>query len=100
MRARTTETVRFTLDPKRPPVFTKKARARLDAIKDKDIDYSDLPSTRGVVWKRPGALVPAENKRQVTLRIDADILAFFKATGSRYQTRMNQVLRSYMNAQQ
>jgi uncharacterized protein (DUF4415 family) len=44
-------------------------------------------------------LIPEENKRQITLRIDADVLAFFRSTGNRYQTRMNQVLRSYMSAQ-
>ncbi|MCX6591521.1 MAG: BrnA antitoxin family protein [Acidobacteria bacterium] len=38
-------------------------------------------------------------KKQVTLRIDADVLAFFKTTGRRYQTRINEVLRSYVNAQ-
>jgi len=52
-----------------------------------------------VAWKRPAALISGENKRQITLRIDADVLAFFQSTGKRYQTRMNEVLRSYMNSQ-
>jgi uncharacterized protein (DUF4415 family) len=99
MSARTTGTIKFTLDPRHPPKLTKKARARLTAISDKDIDHTDLPTTHGVPWKRPGQLIPEENKQQITLRIDADVLAFFKTTGRRYQTRMNEVLRSYMNSQ-
>jgi uncharacterized protein (DUF4415 family) len=100
MSVKTTGNVKFTLDPKRPPALTKKAKARLAALLDKDIDLTDIPATYGVAWKRPGSLIPEENKRQITLRIDADVLAFFKRTGRRYQTRMNEVLRSYMNAHQ
>ena len=98
MSVKTTGTVRFTLNPKRPPALTKRARARLAALPDEIIDLTDIPATHGVPWNRPGLLIPAENKRQVTLRIDVDVLAYFKATGRRYQTRMNEVLRSYVNA--
>lgn len=49
-------------------------------------------------WTRPGKLVPTENKQQVTLRLDADLLRFFKKTGSRYQSRINAVLREYVAA--
>jgi len=94
MSVKTTGIVKFTLHPKRPPVLKKKAKARLAALPDKGIDLSDIPATHGVAWKRPGSLIPAENKRQITLRVDADVLAFFKATGKRYQTRINEVLRS------
>ena len=100
MSVKTTGTAKFTLNSKRPPALTRKAKARLAALPDKSIDLSDIPETHGVAWKRPGSLIPGENKRQITLRIDADILAFFKATGKRYQTRMNEVLRSYMNSEQ
>ena len=100
MSVKTTGIVKFTLDPKRPPALTQKTKARLAALPDKNIDLTDIPATHGVDWKRPGLLIPAENKRQITLRIDADVLAFFKTTGRRYQTRMNEVLRSYMNALQ
>ena len=37
-------------------------------------------------------------KQQITLRIDAEVLEFFKHTGKRYQSRMNAVLRSYVEA--
>ncbi|MCW5979136.1 MAG: BrnA antitoxin family protein [Bryobacteraceae bacterium] len=97
MSVKSTGIVKFTLDPNRPPALTKKVEARLAALSDRDIDLTDIPSTYGVPWKRPGSLVPKENKRQITLRIDADVLDFFQKTGRRYQTRINEVLRSYMN---
>ena len=100
MSVKTTGIVKFNLNPKRPPTLTKKAKARLARLADKNIDLTDLPATHGVAWKRVGPLIPEANKRQITLRLDADVLAFFKSTGSRYQTRMNQVLRSYMAARQ
>jgi uncharacterized protein (DUF4415 family) len=99
MSVKTTGIVKFTLDPKRPPALSRKAKARLATIRDQDIDLTDIPETYHVPWTRPGALIPAENKRQITLRIDADVLEFFKTTGRRYQTRMNEVLRAYVNAQ-
>jgi uncharacterized protein (DUF4415 family) len=99
MSVKTTGTVKFTLNPKRPPALTMKARARLAALPDTRIDLTDIPATHGVVWKRPDLLIPEENKQQITLRIDADVLAFFKTTGRRYQTRINEILRSYMDAQ-
>ena len=94
--------VKFKLDPKNPPPLTTEQRERLKAVAtmpDAEIDYSDMPKQTGTVqWTRPGALVPAENKQQVTLRIDADVLDFFKETGKRYQSRINAALREYMAA--
>ncbi|WP_204520222.1 BrnA antitoxin family protein [Silvibacterium dinghuense] len=87
-------------DPKNPARFTPEERSRLEAMTDDDIDYSDIPSQAGKLWTRPGALIPAENKQQITLRLDADIVTFFKETGSRYQSRINAVLREYMKAHQ
>jgi uncharacterized protein (DUF4415 family) len=83
----------------RLPRLTKKAMTRLAAKPDAKIDLTDIPAIHGVAWKRPGLLVPQENKQQITLRIDADVLSFFRATGRRYQARMNEVLRSYVNSQ-
>lgn len=95
-------TVKYKLDPKKPSAVTGKQRKRLAAIAklpDSEIDYSDIPRQTGTVkWSRPGALVPAENKQQVTLRLDADVLDFFKETGKRYQSRINAALREYMKA--
>jgi uncharacterized protein (DUF4415 family) len=95
MKATNTGTVKFRLDPQNPPRLTEKQKA---ALREKTIDYSDLPPRRGGVWTRPGALVPAENKQQITLRLDADVVQFFRKTGKKYQSRINAALREYMDA--
>jgi uncharacterized protein (DUF4415 family) len=72
---------------------------RLRSMKDKDILLSaehpeaDLKHiVRGIV--RSGLkIVPP--KRSVSLRIDADVLEWFKSKGAGYQTRINSVLRAY-----
>ena len=43
-------------------------------------------------------LEPLPRKQQVTLRIDADVLEWFKARGPGYQTRINELLRAYKKA--
>ena len=43
-------------------------------------------------------LMPVLSKRQMTLRLDADVLAWFRNQGAGYQTRINQLLRAYMDA--
>ncbi|WP_348267555.1 BrnA antitoxin family protein [Edaphobacter paludis] len=95
-------TVKFKLDPNHPTSATAPQRKRLKriaAMPDAEIDYSDIPrQTEAVQWTRPGALVPSENKQQVTLRLDADVLTFFKGTGKRYQSRINAALREYVQA--
>jgi uncharacterized protein (DUF4415 family) len=48
-------------------------------------------------WRRARVVVPP-GKKSVHLRVDADVLAWFKAQGRGYLTRMNAVLRSYMEA--
>jgi uncharacterized protein (DUF4415 family) len=99
MKSKRTGIVKFHLDPENPPTLSAKERAALVARKGKPIDYSDIPSQAGKQWTRPGALIPAENKQQITLRLDADVLSFFKKTGKRYQSRINAALREYVNAQ-
>jgi uncharacterized protein (DUF4415 family) len=95
-------TVKFKLDPKHLKPASSAQRKRLAAVAampDTAIDYSDIPKQVGAVqWSRPGALVPSENKQQITLRVDADVLNFFKATGKRYQSRINAALREYVKA--
>ncbi len=69
---------------------------RVDALKDQQIDYSDVPElaadffTQAIRW--PG------KKRQITLRLDPDVLAFFRKHGKGYQTTINTVLRKYVEA--
>ena len=96
----TGKTVRFTLDPNAPLSADEEAAlARLAAMPDSEIDFSDIPrSPADVEWTRPGIPFSTENKQQVTLRLDADVLSYFRHSGTRYQTRINQVLRTYMQA--
>ena len=51
-----------------------------------------------VDWARAELVIP-EAKRMISLRLDPDVLAFFKAQGKGYQTRINAVLRAWMEAQ-
>ena len=48
-------------------------------------------------WRNARIVVPP-GKKSVHLRVDADVLAWFRAQGRGYLTRMNAVLRSYMEA--
>ena len=70
---------------------------KLDGIKDEEIDYSDIPELDDTFWDNAVIEYP-EKKKPVTLRLDADILAWFQSRGKGYQTRINAVLRSYVEA--
>ena len=92
-------TVKLTLDPANPPPLTNEQKTRLTAISalpDDQIDTSDAPFRPNAVWAK-AADVP-HGKKLVSLRLDEDVLDFFRHTGKRYQTRINAVLRSYMEA--
>ena len=95
-------TMKFKLDPNHPAPLTTQQRKRLKAVAampDSEINYADIPrQTEPVQWTRPGDLISSENKQQVTLRLDADVLTFFKGTGKRYQSRINAALREYVQA--
>ncbi|MEO8071909.1 MAG: BrnA antitoxin family protein [Acidobacteriota bacterium] len=74
---------------------------RIDAMTDEDIDYSDIPKITEEMWAKGvwrKGLKPTPNKSQITLRIDQDVIEFFKAQGRGYQTKINQLLRAYMEA--
>ena len=70
-------------------------------MKDEEIDLSDLPEippeafARAIVRK---GLKPVERKAQITLRVDSDVLEWFREKGAGYQSRMNAVLRAYKQA--
>jgi uncharacterized protein (DUF4415 family) len=98
MKEKTTGVVRFSFDPANPPKLTSAQKKQLRELKNRKIDYSDIPSQRGAKWTRPEELVPAGNKKQITVRLDADVLEFFKKTGTKYQSRINAALREYMKA--
>ena len=83
---------------------TKKSQtdwARLDAAGDQDIDLSENPELTPELFAKAvvrQGLKPVNRKAQLTLRLDSDVLTWFKSQGRGYQTRINTLLRAYMNA--
>ena len=68
--------------------------AELAAMKDEDIDYSDIPELDEEFWKNARVAEP-DRTTPVTLRVKKSVLEAYKAQGKGYQTRMNAVLESY-----
>ncbi len=76
---------------------------RLDALQDEDIDLSDVPEITPEMFARAvvrRGLKPPPGKQQITIRLDADVLKWFRAQGEGYQNRINALLRAYMEAHQ
>ncbi len=76
--------------------------ARLDALEDESVDRSDIPELTPEMFAKAivrRGLKPVTKKSQVTLRVDSDVLTWFKTQGNGYQTRINTLLRAYMDAQ-
>ncbi len=72
---------------------------RLEALPDDQIDTAEIPEAPAEAWRharRPGLYRPL--KKPVTLRLDADIVTWFKehTQGQGYQTEINRVLRRYV----
>jgi uncharacterized protein (DUF4415 family) len=70
---------------------------RVDSLSDRDIDYSDIPELDKDFFKSATLVLP-EPKTAVTIRLDQQVLEWFKAKGPGYQTRINALLRAYMEA--
>ncbi|MBL8453867.1 MAG: BrnA antitoxin family protein [Zoogloea sp.] len=69
----------------------------LSALPDEAIDYSDIPVSTPDDWQQAQVgQFYRPIKQQLTLRIDADVVAWFKAQGKGYQTRINELLRRAM----
>lgn len=97
------DAVTFDFDPARPPPPTRKRKAELKALAalpDTAIDTSDIPPLTEKFWRtaeRGKFYRPV--KRQLTLRLDADVVAWFKRHtqgGRGYQTNINRALREYV----
>jgi uncharacterized protein (DUF4415 family) len=72
--------------------------AKLRRVTDSKIARSSPEELRDLpkdFWDDAVPVLPAA-KIPISLRVDADVLEFFRETGPRYQSRMNAVLRSYM----
>lgn len=73
--------------------------SEIKAIRDEDIDFSDIPELDETFWQN-AELVKPDRTEQITLRIKRSVLEHFRATGKGYQTRINQVLESYVRARE
>lgn len=65
-------------------------------MKDEDIDTSDIPELTADFFKK--AVLWPGTKKQITLRLDPDVIDFFKKKGRGYQSMINAVLRKYVEA--
>ena len=93
-------TVRYTLDPNNPPRMTEAEKARFDALRDEDIDYSDIPELDAEFWANAEIRHPSQ-KPSVTMRVDEETLEYFKGEEPKgYTARMAAVLKAYVKAHQ
>ena len=71
---------------------------RLKSMPDKDINFDDIPELDDAFFKN--AIIQLPVKQAITMRLDSDVLDWFKQQGKGYQTRINQLLRKYMESHQ
>ncbi len=67
----------------------------LSSDSDEDIDFSDIPKLGSDFWKNAKLRMP-QTKDSVTIRLDHDVLTWFRGMGRGYQTKINAILKSYM----
>jgi uncharacterized protein (DUF4415 family) len=98
--------VRYKFDPANPPPLTEAQKAEIAALKarsEDDVDTSDIPELTEEFWQsavRNPYLKPI--KQQLTLRLDSDLVAWFKRRtpdGRGYQSAINRALREYVAKQ-
>ena len=88
MSAKKTRIVRFELDPNEPARLSDEEKARFDAIRDEDIDYSDIPELDDEWFieaqrqQHPGEPV----KLPVKLWVDERVIAFFRERAAKAAT--------------
>ena len=85
---------RYRLDPKKPRQLSPAETHRLEAA---PIEYSDTPPLGDEFFTKARAARPP-TKQQLTIRLDADVLAWLKSNGRGYQTRINRILRAAMES--
>ena len=72
--------------------------SRVDALKDEDIDFSDIPELGEAFFQNAIIRLP-ERKVPVCIRLDREVVDWFKARGKRYQSRINAVLKAFIESQ-
>jgi uncharacterized protein (DUF4415 family) len=69
---------------------------KINKLSDNEINYSDIPETDEEFWSDAQVLFPSK-KTHLSIRLDDDIISWFKQFGRGYQTKINAVLRSYIS---
>ena len=75
---------------------------RVDAMTDEEIDLTECEEITPEMFAKAvvrRGLKPVQRKAQVTLRLDSDVIGWFKSGGRGYQTRINTLLRAYVDEQ-
>jgi uncharacterized protein (DUF4415 family) len=67
----------------------------LKNLPDSEIDTSDIPELDQNFWDN-AKLVQPKTKQAISIRLDSDVLDWFKNQGKGYQSLMNSVLKSYV----
>ncbi len=79
--------------------ISRKRLEKIQNIPDADINTSDIPELDDNFWETAKMVMPIA-KKAVSIRLDSDVLDWFKGQGQGYQSAINNVLRSYVNHQQ
>lgn len=72
---------------------------RIDAMEDEDIDYSDIPPLTENFFQNAIVRWPSEKER-ITIALDKDVLTYLRKLGKGYQTKINAILRLWLQSQQ
>ena len=97
MPEKTEHIINFSLNENQLPNLTEQEKKRLDLMTDDKIDYSDNSATDENFWGKVKIVQP-QLKAKVTMRLDQSIVDWFKKEGRGYQTRINTILKSYIQA--
>ena len=87
------------------PIIKKPSRGRANLARLRRVSEAELTRTSPLeladlpddFWDSAVLVLPGP-KRAISLRVDQDVLDWFRSSGPRYQSRMNAVLRTYMSA--
>ena len=71
---------------------------QMGAVEDESLDFSEIPELDENFW-RQATLVEPDRTEQISLRVRRSVLQWFKRPGRGYQTRINRVLETYVQAQ-
>jgi uncharacterized protein (DUF4415 family) len=84
---------------KKLPAHLRAELKKLEALADDQIDTSEIPEITDAQWaRRESGPFYRPVKKSVTIRLDAEVVEWFRAKGRGYQTAMNRVLRDYFSS--